>query len=80
MAGPSDRRVRSGRPPVRAGADVYPLFSPKSGLLAGQEVPIIAGVKLTGTAPRRANGLENRARSAYAPSAYNLNTFLSGLW
>jgi Domain of unknown function (DUF5916)/Carbohydrate family 9 binding domain-like len=39
-----------GIPP--AGADVYPFFSRQIGLLGGQEVPIDAGVKLTGTVGR----------------------------
>jgi hypothetical protein len=34
------------------GADVYPFFSRQIGLLGGLEVPIDAGVKLTGTAGR----------------------------
>ncbi len=33
-----------------AGADIYPFFSRRIGLLAGQEVPIDAGMKLTGKA------------------------------
>jgi hypothetical protein len=44
-----------GIPP--AGADVYPFFSRQIGLLGGQEVPIEAGVKLTGTAGRTDVGL-----------------------
>lgn len=39
-----------GIPP--AGADVYPFFSRQIGLLDGREVPIDAGVKLTGTVGR----------------------------
>ena len=39
-----------GIPPT--GADVYPFFSRQIGLLGGQEVPIDAGVKLTGTVGR----------------------------
>jgi hypothetical protein len=39
-----------GIPP--AGADVYPFFSRQIGLLGGQEVPIDAGIKLTGTVGR----------------------------
>lgn len=35
-----------------ANADVYPFFSRQVGLLRGQEVPIDAGVKLTGTVGR----------------------------
>jgi hypothetical protein len=34
------------------GADVFPFFSRRIGLLSGQEVPIDVGVKLTGTAGR----------------------------
>ena len=41
----------------RAGADVYPFFSRQIGLLGGQEVPIDAGVKLTGTVGRTDVGL-----------------------
>jgi hypothetical protein len=39
-----------GIPPT--GADVYPFFSRQIGLLGGQEVPLDAGVKLTGTVGR----------------------------
>jgi uncharacterized protein DUF5916 len=39
-----------GIPPT--GADVYPFFSRRIGLLEGQEVPLEAGVKLTGTVGR----------------------------
>jgi hypothetical protein len=35
-----------------AGADVYPFFSRQIGLLGGQEVPLDAGLKLTGTVGR----------------------------
>ena len=34
------------------GADIFPFFSRQVGLLAGQEVPLDAGVKLTGTVGR----------------------------
>src|SRR5688572_16444558 len=44
-----------GIPP--AGADVYPFFSRQIGLLGGQEVPLDAGVKLTGTVGRTDVGL-----------------------
>jgi uncharacterized protein DUF5916/cellulose/xylan binding protein with CBM9 domain len=44
-----------GIPP--AGADVYPFFSRQIGLLGGEEVPIDAGIKLTGTAGRTDVGL-----------------------
>src|SRR3990170_4855384 len=44
-----------GIPP--AGADVYPFFSRQIGLLGGQEVPIDAGLKLTGTVGRTDVGL-----------------------
>jgi hypothetical protein len=54
-----------------AGADVYPFFSRQIGLLGGQEVPLIGGVKLTGTVGRtdvglltvRTNDLEVGART-----------------
>jgi hypothetical protein len=39
------------------GADVYPFFSRQIGLLGGQEVPLDAGVKLTGTVGRTDVGL-----------------------
>jgi hypothetical protein len=42
-----------------AGADVYPFFSRQIGLLGGQEVPIDAGLKLTGTVGRTDVGLLN---------------------
>jgi hypothetical protein len=41
----------------QAGADVYPFFSRQIGLLGGREVPIDAGVKLTGTVGRTDVGL-----------------------
>ena len=44
-----------GIPP--AGADVYPFFSRQIGLLGGQEVPVDAGIKLTGTVGRTDVGL-----------------------
>ena len=40
-----------------AGADVYPFFSRRIGLLAGQEVPLDTGVKLTGKLGRTELGL-----------------------
>ena len=40
-----------------AGADVYPFFSRQIGLLRGEEVPIEAGIKLTGTIGRTDVGL-----------------------
>ena len=44
-----------GIPP--AGADVYPFFSRRIGLLEGEEVPLEAGIKLTGTVGRNDVGL-----------------------
>lgn len=44
-----------GIPP--SGADVYPFFSRQIGLLGGEEVPIDAGIKLTGTVGRTDVGL-----------------------
>jgi hypothetical protein len=44
-----------GIPPT--GADVYPFFSRQIGLLGGQEVPLDAGIKLTGTVGRTDVGL-----------------------
>jgi hypothetical protein len=46
-----------GIPP--AGADVYPFFSRQIGLLGGEEVPLDAGIKLTGTVGRTDVGLLN---------------------
>jgi hypothetical protein len=40
-----------------AGADVYPFFSRRIGLLEGEEVPLEAGIKLTGTVGRNDVGL-----------------------
>ena len=40
-----------------AGADVFPFFSRRIGLLGGQEVPLDAGVKLTGTVGRNDVGM-----------------------
>jgi hypothetical protein len=40
-----------------AGADVYPFFSRRIGLLAGQEVPLEAGTKLTGKVGRSEVGV-----------------------
>jgi len=39
------------------GADLYPFFSRRIGLIGGQEVPIDAGVKLTGTVGRTEVGV-----------------------
>jgi len=39
------------------GADVYPFFSRRIGLINGQEVPLDAGVKLTGTVGRTEVGM-----------------------
>jgi hypothetical protein len=39
------------------GADLYPFFSRRIGLIGGQEVPLDAGVKLTGTIGRTEVGL-----------------------
>src|SRR5688572_1022061 len=39
------------------GADVYPFFSRRIGLINGQEVPLDAGVKLTGTVGRTEVGI-----------------------
>lgn len=40
-----------------AGADIYPFFSRRIGLVGGQEVPIDAGIKLTGKAGQTVLGL-----------------------
>jgi hypothetical protein len=42
-----------------AGADVFPFFSRQIGLLSGQEVPLDAGIKLTGTVGRTDVGVLN---------------------
>ncbi len=42
-----------------AGADIFPFFSRKIGLVSGQEVPIDVGVKLTGKTGRTDIGLLN---------------------
>jgi hypothetical protein len=47
--------VPGGIPPT--GADVFPFFSRQIGLLAGREVPIVAGGKLTGTIGRTNIGI-----------------------
>lgn len=39
------------------GADIYPFFSRQIGLLGGQEVPLDAGIKLTGTVGRTEVGV-----------------------
>ena len=63
-----------GIPP--AGADVYPFFSRQIGLLGGEEVPIDAGIKLTGTVGRTDVGLLS-VRTGDIPSVSEKN-FLVG--
>lgn len=54
------------------GADVYPFFSRQIGLLAGEEVPIDFGLKLTGKAGRTDLGvLDVRTRDALTVSDKN---------
>jgi hypothetical protein len=54
------------------GSDVLPFFSRRIGLLAGQEVPILFGAKLTGKAGRTDVGLlEVRTRDSSAATAKN---------
>jgi hypothetical protein len=64
------------------GADVFPFFSRQIGLLAGQEVPLHAGVKLTGTIGRTEVGVLNvrtghlRDGTTNQPLADNENFFV----
>jgi hypothetical protein len=58
-----------------AGADVFPFFSRQIGLLSGQEVPIDAGVKLTGTVGRTDVGVLN-VRTGDLPIVDEKNFFI----
>ncbi len=62
-----------GIPP--AGADVYPFFSRRIGLLGDQEVPIDAGLKLTGTVGRTDIGVLN-VRTGDLPIVDEKNFFV----
>ncbi|MGH8636957.1 MAG: DUF5916 domain-containing protein, partial [Burkholderiales bacterium] len=62
-----------GIPP--AGADVYPFFSRQIGLLGGEEVPIDAGIKLTGTVGRTDVGVLN-VRTGDLPIVDEKNFFI----
>ncbi len=64
-----------GIPP--AGADVYPFFSRQIGLLDGVEVPIDAGIKLTGTVGRTDVGLLD-VRTGDLPMIVSEKNFLVG--
>jgi hypothetical protein len=64
-----------GIPPT--GADVYPFFSRRIGLLDGQEVPLDAGVKLTGTVGRTDVGLLS-VRTGDLDDVVGEKTFLVG--
>ena len=57
----------------RTGAEIFPFFSRRIGLLGGQEVPIDYGVKLTGKAGRTEIGVLNvRTRDALGVDNNNL--------
>jgi hypothetical protein len=62
------------------GADVFPFFSRQLGLLGGREVPLHAGVKLTGTVGRTEVGVLNvrtgELREGITPLADNENFFV----
>jgi hypothetical protein len=62
------------------GADVFPFFSRQIGLLGGREVPLHAGVKLTGTVGRTEVGVLNvrtgELRESITPLADNENFFV----
>jgi hypothetical protein len=64
-----------GIPPT--GADVYPFFSRQIGLLRGQEVPIDAGVKLTGTVGRTDVGVLS-VRTGDVPLVVSEKNFFVG--
>ncbi len=59
----------------RTGAEIFPFFSRRIGLLGGQEVPIDYGVKLTGKAGRTEIGVLN-VRTRDAPGVDNNNLFV----
>jgi hypothetical protein len=59
-----------------AGADVYPFFSRRIGLLEGREVPLDAGVKLTGTVGRTDIGVLNVRSGDLAPLVDEENFFV----
>jgi hypothetical protein len=61
-----------------AGADVYPFFSRQIGLLAGQEVPLDAGVKLTGKIGRTDVGVLD-VRTGDLPIVDEKNFFVGRL-
>ena len=57
----------------RTGAEIFPFFSRRVGLLRGREVPIDYGVKLTGRAGRTEIGMLNvRTRDAPGVAANNM--------
>ena len=57
------------------GAEIFPFFSRRIGLLAGQEVPIDYGVKLTGKAGRTEIGMLN-VKTREAPGVDDNNLFV----
>ena len=57
------------------GADVFPFFSRQIGLLSGQEVPLDAGIKLTGTVGRSDVGVLN-VRTGDLPNVDEKNFFV----
>jgi Domain of unknown function (DUF5916)/Carbohydrate family 9 binding domain-like len=59
-----------------AGADVYPFFSRTIGLLEGREVPLDAGVKLTGTVGRTDIGILDVRTGDLVPFVDEKNFFV----
>jgi hypothetical protein len=59
------------------GADLFPFFSRQIGLLGGQEVPLDAGLKLTGTIGRTDLGVLN-VRASDLPSIVEKKNFFVG--
>jgi hypothetical protein len=60
------------------GADVYPFFSRQIGLLSGEEVPLDAGIKLTGTVGRTDVGVLD-VRTGDLPVVDSKNFFVGRL-
>ena len=58
-----------------AGAEIFPFFSRRVGLLRGQEVPIDYGLKLTGRAGRTEIGVLN-VRTRAIPGVFDSNMFV----
>ena len=57
------------------GAEIFPFFSRRIGLLRGQEVPIDYGLKLTGRAKRTEIGILN-VRTREIPGVFDSNMFV----